>query len=143
MSENPYEDESGTAYLSPEQEAEAEVNLEDPDSTADVAWSPPERRPVSAEFNDDPREEETIDQRIAQELPEEGTSYGAPEHGGEDTAREPELLGGDDPDAIPADQDVLGGPAEEPAGHPRDGLDESAEEAAVQVREGSWDDDRP
>ena len=111
MSENPYEDESGTRDYSPEQEAEAEVNLDEPSSTADVAWSPPDRRPVSSEFADDDPAEETIDQRISQELPEEGTSYGRPETGGEDTSREPELLGGDDPDAIPADQDVLGGDA--------------------------------
>ncbi|WP_298889825.1 hypothetical protein [uncultured Serinicoccus sp.] len=145
MSENPYEDESGIPDYSPEQEAEAEVNLDEPSSTADVAWSPPDRRPVSSEFADDDASEETIDQRIAQELPEEGTSYGRPEHGGEDTSREPELLGGDDPDAIPADQDILGGDAGEDVDQPEAGAGDAAEEAAMHVTEGEWDstDERP
>lgn len=145
MTAHPHEDESGTRDYTPEQEAEAEVNLDEPDATADVAWSPPDRRPVSSEFADDDPEEETIDQRIAQEVPEEGTAYGAPETGGEDTARDPEreLVGGDDPDAIPADQDVLGGPAEMPTTHPEDSAAEPAEEAALQVREGEWDEERP
>lgn len=141
MSEFPHEDESGTPAFSPEQEAEAEVNLDEPDATADVAWSPPDRRPVSSEFIDDDLEDETIDQRIAQELPEEGTAYGAPETPEQERPLEP--VGGDDPDAIPAEQDVLGEPAEVPTTHPNEGAADPAEEAAVQVREGSWDDDRP
>lgn len=143
MSENPYEDESGTRDYSPEQEAEAEVNLDEPSSTADVAWSPPDRRPVSSEFADDDPAEETIDQRISQELPEEGTSYGRPETGGEDTSREPELLGGDDPDAIPADQDVLGGDADAGVEGFESGAGDPAEEAAMHVSEGEYDEERP
>jgi hypothetical protein len=57
--------------------------------------------------------EETIDQRIRQEEPEQGTAYGAPESGADARAEagEVDMLGGDDPDAIPADLDVLEGPA--------------------------------
>ncbi|WP_151523807.1 hypothetical protein [Serinicoccus kebangsaanensis] len=145
MSDHLYEDESGTRDYSLEQEAEAEVNLDEPDATADVAWSPPERRPVSSEFADDDAAEETIDQRISQEVPEEGTSYGRPEVGGEDTAgdREPELLGGDDPDAIPADQDVLGGDADLELEQPAARSGDPAEEAAMHLSEGDEGEDRP
>ena len=51
-------------------------------------------------------EDETIDQRVRQEIPEEGTAYGAPER---ESDLDPEpMAGGDDPDAIPAEQDFVG-----------------------------------
>jgi hypothetical protein len=53
-------------------------------------------------------EGETLDQRVMQEEPEPGTAYGAPD-ASEDREAE-RMVGGDDPDAIPAEQDVLGGP---------------------------------
>lgn len=48
-----------------------------------------------------------------EEEPERGSAYGAPEAGGvlagaDDPADEGPSLGGDDPDAIPANKDVLG-----------------------------------
>ena len=47
--------------------------------------------------------------RSAQEVPEEGTAYGAPESGGmldgPDNPENDEMLGGDDPDAIRAEDD--------------------------------------
>lgn len=53
----------------------------------------------------DPDHEETIDERIAQEVPDPWSAYGAPDNeSGLDVAR----LGGDDPDAIDADDDWLG-----------------------------------
>lgn len=89
--------------LDAEQRARAEVDLDQPDSVDDVPWSPPEQQPMGAEMLDvDDEGEETIDQRIHQEEPEAGTAYGAPET---------DRLGGDDPDAIPAERDVLDGPA--------------------------------
>lgn len=100
--------------LDAEQRARAEVDLDQPDSVDDVPWSPPEQRPMGAEMLDvDDEGEETIDQRIYQEEPEAGTAYGAPESGREarEEAGETERLGGDDPDSIPADRDVLDGPA--------------------------------
>lgn len=100
--------------LDPEQKARAEVDLEMTESVDDVAWSPPEQRPMGATLlEEDDRGEETIDQRILQEEPEQGTAYGAPETGAAARAEagEPDMLGGDDPDAIPADRDVLDGPA--------------------------------
>lgn len=100
--------------LDPDQQARAEVDLEMTESVDDVPWSPPEQRPMGATLlEDDARGEETIDQRILQEEPEQGTAYGAPETGAQARAEagEREMLGGDDPDAIPADLDVLEGPA--------------------------------
>lgn len=107
------EDGFGTLDRTEEQEEQAQVDLDQPESTDDVPWSPPTSQPVHAETDDDPADEETIDERIAQEEPEEGTAYGAPEAGGvlggeDDPAAEGPSLGGDDPDAIPADRDVLG-----------------------------------
>lgn len=101
--------------LDADQRALAENDLEMPESVDDVPWTPPQKRPVAAELleEDDGRGEETIDQRIWQEEPEAGTAYGRPESGAAARAEagEVEMLGGDDPDAIPAERDVLDGPA--------------------------------
>lgn len=116
------EDGFGTFDRTREQEEAAAVDLDQPDSTDDVPWSPPDSVPIHSEFPDE-QAEETIDQRIAQEEPEEGTAYGAPEPegilGGADDLSgdgpegdgpvEDEMAGGDDPDAIPAERDVLDG----------------------------------
>lgn len=97
--------------LSAEQQRQADQFLDDPEAVDDVPWSPPERRPIGAEFTDgDP---ETIEQRIRQEEPEEGTAYGAPSRGGEaddQPGGRRVMIGGDDPDAIPAEEDWLGHP---------------------------------
>lgn len=132
MSDQPFDDQSDTTRddgfgvmdRTAEQQETAEVNLEEPSSTDDVPWSPPDSVPLHSQFGDEP-EEETIDQRIAQEEPEDGTAYGAPEPegilGGADDPSgrgvdgtgpaADQMLGGEDPDAIPADDDVLDGPA--------------------------------
>lgn len=116
MSENgPERDEDGfgTFYRTEEQVEQARVELDQPDATDDVTWSPPTSRPAHSESPDDPAVEETIDDRIAQEEPEQGSAYGAPEAGGvlggaDDPAAEGPSLGGDDPDAIPANKNFLG-----------------------------------
>ena len=116
MSENdPERDEDGfgTFYRTEEQVEQAQVELDQPDAIDDVTWSPPTSRPTHSESLDDPASEETIDQRIAQEEPEQGTAYGAPEAGGvlggaDDPAAEGPSVGGDDPDAIPANKNFLG-----------------------------------
>lgn len=132
MSNQPFDDQDdstrddgfGMMDRTPEQQETAEVNLDEPSSTDDVPWSPPDSVPVHSQFGEE-RDEETIDQRIAQEVPEDGTAYGAPEPegilGGADDLSgegvdgsgpvEDRMLGGDDPDAIPAQDDVLDGPA--------------------------------
>lgn len=81
--------------------AEAERNLDEPSSTADEPWSPPDRQPRGAEMAE--VEDETLGQRLSQEEPDVG-----------ETEEAPASLGGDDPDAIPAERDVLGGNAGEP-----------------------------
>ena len=104
------EDGWGQRDLDPAEQAEADRNLDDPSATADEPWSPPDRQPRHSEFiGEDTGEGETLDQRIHQEQPDPGTAYGAPDdHADREAER---MVGGDDPDAIPADQDVLGGPA--------------------------------
>jgi hypothetical protein len=57
---------------------------------------------------DEQAQEETIEQRIRQEVPDPDTAYGAPDN--ESGLEEPEMVGGDDPDAIPADRDYYGDP---------------------------------
>jgi hypothetical protein len=53
-------------------------------------------------------QEETIEQRIKQEEPDPDSAYGAPdnESGLDDDAED--MVGGDDPDAIPAEDDFVG-----------------------------------
>lgn len=110
MSEQPetYSEDIDDKAYDAEQAADAAVNLDEPGSTDDVPWSPPEQAPIGTQFADEATEE-TIDQRIAQEVPEEGTAYGAPESGGmldgPDNPDNPDMVGGNDPDAIPADED--------------------------------------
>jgi hypothetical protein len=107
------EDGFGTFYRTQEQVEQARIELDQPDATDDVTWSPPTSRPTHSEPVDDPAAEETIEERIAQEEPEQGSAYGAPEAGGvldgaDDPADQGPSLGGADPDAIPADTDFLG-----------------------------------
>ncbi|MGJ3509928.1 hypothetical protein [Enemella sp. A6] len=97
--------------LTDEQERNAKLYLEDPEAVDDVPWSPPERRPLGAQFTDE--HGESIEQRLRQEEPEDGTAYGAPSRGGEaddQPGGRRVMIGGDDPDAIPADEDWLGHP---------------------------------
>ena len=51
--------------------------------------------------------EETIDQRIAQEVPDPDTAYGAPDN---ESGLDVERVGGDDPDAIDPEDDWYGEP---------------------------------
>ena len=50
-------------------------------------------------------QEETIEQRIKQEIPDPDSAYGAPDNEG---GLDADMVGGDDPDAIPADDDFVG-----------------------------------
>lgn len=99
----------GEADFDPEQQRQADVNLDQPNSVDDVPWSPPGRRPRGAQLvGIETGDGESIEQRILQEEPEIGTAYGAPNPDGEAEETEPDMLGGVDPLAIPADLDVLG-----------------------------------
>ena len=98
MSEQrPDEGDWGETQLDPQEQRDAEINLDDPTDSDNEPWSPPERQPRPAELAEVDGEE-TLDQRLRQEVPDE-------------TVGEEERLGGDDPDSIPADQDVAGGSA--------------------------------
>ncbi|MCG8655549.1 hypothetical protein [Yimella sp. NH-Cas1] len=122
----------GSTELDPQERRDAETYLDDPNDSDDEPWTPPERQPRAGEFLDDD-EEETIDQRIGQEIPEEGTAYGAPEEEAE-ALRDDAMAGGDDPDAIPADQDFIGDPDEvDDSAYQRRDETEPAEEAALHV----------
>jgi hypothetical protein len=90
----------GETQLDAQERAEAEVNLDDPGASDNEPWSPPDRQPRGAELAE--IEDESLSIRLMQEEPDLN-----------DVARlEAEsMLGGDDPDAIPADEDVLGGDA--------------------------------
>lgn len=90
----------GRTDLDPAERADAERFLDDPSAGDDEPWSPPDRQPRGAELVGIETEEgETLDQRLRQEQPDD------------QVVSEPVMVGGDDPDAIPVDQDVLGGPA--------------------------------
>jgi hypothetical protein len=81
------------------------------DDILDEGYSPPERPRGSYCHGTTAYEQslhETIDQRVLQEEPDPYTAYGAPDdESGEEQARR-ERLGGDDPDAILADDDFVG-----------------------------------
>ena len=83
---------------------------EDVEDALDRGYSPPDSRSrgVTA-FGTTPYEqslEETIDQRILQEEPDPNSAYGAPHN--ESGLDGEERVGGDDPDAIDAEDDWLG-----------------------------------
>ncbi len=121
----------GETELDPHERADAERNLDDPSAGDDEPWSPPDRLPRGPELiGVETDGGETLDQRIGQEQPDPGTAYGAPDGGRAEREAE-RMVGGDDPDAIPADRDVLGGPAGDDA--PFDG--EGPEASAMRVVE--------
>lgn len=80
------------------------------DDILDRGYSPPERLRGSTAWGTTAWEQshdETIEQRIRQEEPDPDSAYGAPEN--ESGLDDPlELVGGDDPDAIRAEDDFLG-----------------------------------
>jgi hypothetical protein len=72
-------------------------------------WSPPDQQPRNTEWGTTATEQgqdETIDQRVMQEVPDPAGAYGAPDNEG---GLDPEpRVGGDDPDSIDASEDFLG-----------------------------------
>lgn len=118
----PHEDQGdwGEIDLDPQEQAEADINLDDPSAGDNEPWSPPDRQPRGAEMiGVETDGGETLGQRISQEVPEP------------DPYAEPSTVGGQDPDAIRADRDVLGGPVD--ADRPVEG--HSPEESAMRVVE--------
>lgn len=119
------DDDFGTNDLDPQERRDAETFLDDPNDSDDEPWSPPDRQPRGAEFAD--IENETFEQRIAQEEPEAGTAYGDPD---DESQVEPAI---DDPDAVPPEQDFIGNPDEVDDQQPADDPTRSAEQSALHV----------
>lgn len=74
----------------------------------DRGYSPPDSARGSYAHGVTPAEEsteETIEDRIKQEMPDPNSAYGAPDN---ESGLDEDPLGGDDPDAIDADEDWLG-----------------------------------
>jgi hypothetical protein len=89
----------------------AQEELLDASEGDNEPWSPPDSMPRSTEWGTtawEQHQEETIDQRIAQEVPDPDFAYGAPDNeSGLD--RDPrDRVGGDDPDSIAALDDWAG-----------------------------------
>ena len=154
----------GSYSLDDEDQLQPEDNLDDRgvDDLLDEGYSPPERARGVDAFGTtvaEQRQGESIDQRLAHEEPD-------PANAVEDPLAERDMVGGDDPDAIAAEDDFLGDGevgdrrsgrlmAPDEGAHEDtesdmvaddvgiDGGGSSAEEAAVHIIEGeqSWDRD--
>ena len=96
---NHNEGDFGQTELDPAEQADADINLDEPSAGDDEPWSPPDRQPRGAEMAE--VEDETLGMRLMQEEPDPTLELDV----------QP-MVGGDDPDAIPADEDVLGGDAD-------------------------------
>ena len=127
---------------------EGQPDLLDSSEGDNLPVSPPDLQPRNTEWGTTAQEQaqdETIDQRINQEVPDPNSAYGAPDNEGglDDEPR----VGGDDPDAIPAEDDFLGEPrdGDEPdvdggsLTAPDEGLGPDEEKTLV-AEEGSDDD---
>jgi hypothetical protein len=100
-------DSLGIYSLDDEDQLPSEDTLDDRgiDDLLDEGYSPPERpRGVDAFGTTaaEQRQGETLDQRLAHEVPDPATAF-------EDPLVDPDNVGGDDPDAIAAEDDFLGG----------------------------------
>ena len=79
------------------------------DDYLDTGFSPPDRPRGSLAHGvtaEEQHRDETIDERILQELPDPASAYGAPDN--ESGLDDDERVGGDDPDSISAEDDWLG-----------------------------------
>jgi hypothetical protein len=116
MSDQPgtesFEDDLGSYSVDDAVDAgSAQEELLDSSEGDNEPWSPPDLQPRNTEWGTtgaEQAQDETIDQRVQQEVPDPGTAYGAPDNeGGLD---EEPRVGGDDPDAIAAEDDFLADP---------------------------------
>ncbi|OFE16975.1 hypothetical protein BA895_18580 [Humibacillus sp. DSM 29435] len=104
-------DEDLTVYSTDESDQlqpEDTLEQEDVDDVLDRGYSPAETERGTDAFGTtayEESQEETIDQRILQEVPDPNSAYGAPDN---ESGLDTERVGGDDPDAIDAEDDWLG-----------------------------------
>ena len=104
---------TGSYSLDDEDQLESEDTLVDRgvDNVLDEGYSPPEK-PLGVDRWGttawEQSQDETIDQRIQQEEPDPNTAYGAPDNESGLDEEADDMVGGDDPDAIPAENDFVG-----------------------------------
>lgn len=108
---------TGSYSLDDDNQLQPEDTLVDGDleDVLDRGYSPPDRPVGSVAWGTtawEQSQEETIDQRILQEVPDPDSAYGAPDNeSGLDEGpdgEQPDRVGGDDPDGIPAEDDFVG-----------------------------------
>lgn len=152
MSEQPDRENVGDELSTYSADAEDQLPPEDTlmagGDPVEEGFETPERLHGSMAFGttaEEQAEEETIEQRIRQEVPDPSTAYGAPDN---ESGMDPQpMAGGDDPDAIPAERDFVGevgdeAEASEAEAGQRDGDDiamvasQSAERTAMHVVDG-------
>lgn len=120
MSDQPgtenFDDDLGSMSLDDGVDAgQGQPDLLDSSEGDNLPATPPDQQPRGTEWGTtraEQAQDETIDQRIAQEESDPDSAYGAPdnESGLDEDARGGDTVGGDDPDAIPASDDFLGDP---------------------------------
>jgi hypothetical protein len=102
-------DDLTTYSVDDEDQLQPEDTLIPGEDPVEAGYDAPDRLRGSLAFGvtaDEQAQEETIEQRIRQEEPDPDSAYGAPDN--ESGLDEPEMVGGDDPDAIPAERDFIG-----------------------------------
>ena len=109
------------------------------DEGDDLPVTPPDMQPRGSEsiMGGDADEPESLEQRIMQEEPDPASAYGAPDDESGLDRGDGNRIGGDDPDSIPADSDVLGDTSQYGDMAPSvDAADRPAEESALHVQDG-------
>jgi hypothetical protein len=103
-------DDLTTYSVDDEDQLQPEDTLDGSVDPLDRGYQVPDRLQGTTAWGTTPeeqRQDETIEQRIHQELPDPDTAYGAPDN--ESTMdQQTDMVGGDDPDAIPAEDDFVG-----------------------------------
>lgn len=112
-----------------EAERDTQISADEGD---DLPVTPPDMQPRGSErlMAGEEYVPETIDERLAQEVPDPDSAYGRPDN--ESGLDRPERIGGDDVDSIEADDDYLG----EGISYSNDGDGASPEEAAMHLDDG-------
>jgi hypothetical protein len=101
----------GSYSVDDEDQLESEDTLVGSDATDDEPYTPPDERPRSTEWGTtaaEQHQEESIEQRIMQEVPDPDSAYGAPDNEGGLDEDPRDRMGGDDPDSIAAEDDWVG-----------------------------------
>jgi len=104
---------TGSYSVDDEDQLQAEDTLVDRGvaDTLDEGYSPADRAQGSLAWGTtawEQSQDETIEQRIKQEIPDPDSAYGAPDNESGLDRLDEESVGGDDPYAIPAEDDFLG-----------------------------------